>query len=364
MNWWRNEWLKSEYVWEGEGPGHLRPEERVEEMHRAGDVNSSMYNLNFECFELHPLRFLIVHTYIHIPTSNRPLQNRRPRKEGEPKEISKDADGISCLTRSRISSSVFDRKYFWSVSTRFGRCFWSRENFKFRRSLDLRERNARSPERQGRCGPAKGEVWLNLSSRLQQILFLPLQSKHLLFHYTFSLNFRYVQKDQRWKSLLFSTQTTSSSSSSSLSTGLEPHPPVPHPSLTHPLFKMAVLSQYDYIFAIGTMFAMLDAFNNGANDVSWLELSILHSLCFDHWHNFSFFSLDYSGCQCLGYQCEFAQYQLSLGYDLCNCLRVTWSSYRWVDQIALVFSVLKLTPPLFCQTLSTHSISQSEVSRN
>ncbi|KAH6885234.1 putative sodium/phosphate symporter [Thelonectria olida] len=31
------------------------------------------------------------------------------------------------------------------------------------------------------------------------------------------------------------------------------------------------LSQYDYIFAIGTMFAMLDAFNNGANDVanSW-----------------------------------------------------------------------------------------------
>ncbi|PWN38478.1 phosphate transporter [Meira miltonrushii] len=34
---------------------------------------------------------------------------------------------------------------------------------------------------------------------------------------------------------------------------------------------MAVLHQYDYIFAIGTMFAMLDAFNNGANDVanSW-----------------------------------------------------------------------------------------------
>lgn len=32
-----------------------------------------------------------------------------------------------------------------------------------------------------------------------------------------------------------------------------------------------VLSQYDYIFAIGTLFAMLDAFNNGANDVanSW-----------------------------------------------------------------------------------------------
>ncbi|CAH0047757.1 unnamed protein product [Clonostachys solani] len=32
-----------------------------------------------------------------------------------------------------------------------------------------------------------------------------------------------------------------------------------------------VLSQYDYIFGIGTVFAMLDAFNNGANDVanSW-----------------------------------------------------------------------------------------------
>jgi sodium-dependent phosphate transporter len=26
-----------------------------------------------------------------------------------------------------------------------------------------------------------------------------------------------------------------------------------------------VLSQYDYIFAIGTLFAMLDAFNNGAS---------------------------------------------------------------------------------------------------
>ncbi|UZJ53613.1 hypothetical protein CBS101457_002933 [Exobasidium rhododendri] len=31
---------------------------------------------------------------------------------------------------------------------------------------------------------------------------------------------------------------------------------------------MAVLHQYDYIFAIGTLFAMLDAFNNGANDVA------------------------------------------------------------------------------------------------
>ncbi|OKL55527.1 hypothetical protein UA08_09214 [Talaromyces atroroseus] len=34
---------------------------------------------------------------------------------------------------------------------------------------------------------------------------------------------------------------------------------------------MAVLHQYDYVFAIGTLFAMLDAYNNGANDVanSW-----------------------------------------------------------------------------------------------
>jgi solute carrier family 20 (sodium-dependent phosphate transporter) len=28
---------------------------------------------------------------------------------------------------------------------------------------------------------------------------------------------------------------------------------------------MAVLSQYDYIFAIGTLFALLDAYNNGAS---------------------------------------------------------------------------------------------------
>ncbi|KAK4615797.1 Phosphate-repressible phosphate permease pho-4 [Fulvia fulva] len=31
---------------------------------------------------------------------------------------------------------------------------------------------------------------------------------------------------------------------------------------------MPVLSQYDYVFAIGTFFAMLDAYNNGANDVA------------------------------------------------------------------------------------------------
>lgn len=32
------------------------------------------------------------------------------------------------------------------------------------------------------------------------------------------------------------------------------------------LDKMAVLSQYDYIFAIGTFFALLDAYNNGASE--------------------------------------------------------------------------------------------------
>lgn len=29
-----------------------------------------------------------------------------------------------------------------------------------------------------------------------------------------------------------------------------------------------VLSEYNYVFAIGTFFAMLDAYNNGANDVA------------------------------------------------------------------------------------------------
>lgn len=34
---------------------------------------------------------------------------------------------------------------------------------------------------------------------------------------------------------------------------------------------MAVLSEYNYIMTIGTFFALLDAYNNGANDVanSW-----------------------------------------------------------------------------------------------
>ena len=29
---------------------------------------------------------------------------------------------------------------------------------------------------------------------------------------------------------------------------------------------MAVLHEYDYVFAIGTLFAMLDAYNNGASE--------------------------------------------------------------------------------------------------
>jgi hypothetical protein len=33
---------------------------------------------------------------------------------------------------------------------------------------------------------------------------------------------------------------------------------------------MPRMEQYDYIFAIGTFFALLDAFNNGASEWSWL----------------------------------------------------------------------------------------------
>jgi sodium-dependent phosphate transporter len=36
-----------------------------------------------------------------------------------------------------------------------------------------------------------------------------------------------------------------------------------------------VLSQYDYIFAIGTLFAMLDAYNNGAS----MSMSLYPALC-------------------------------------------------------------------------------------
>jgi hypothetical protein len=43
-------------------------------------------------------------------------------------------------------------------------------------------------------------------------------------------------------------------SASSSSSGLEPH-------------KMAFLHQFDYVFALGMIFAFLDAWNIGANDV-------------------------------------------------------------------------------------------------
>jgi hypothetical protein len=36
-----------------------------------------------------------------------------------------------------------------------------------------------------------------------------------------------------------------------------------------------VLSQYDYVFAIGTLFAMLDAYNNGAS----MSMSLIPPLC-------------------------------------------------------------------------------------
>lgn len=39
-----------------------------------------------------------------------------------------------------------------------------------------------------------------------------------------------------------------------------------------------VLHQYDYIFAIGTLFAMLDAYNNGASEYS--SVSLLPSVLF------------------------------------------------------------------------------------
>jgi hypothetical protein len=32
-----------------------------------------------------------------------------------------------------------------------------------------------------------------------------------------------------------------------------------------PIDKMAVLTEYTYVFAIGTMFALLEAYNNGAS---------------------------------------------------------------------------------------------------
>lgn len=41
---------------------------------------------------------------------------------------------------------------------------------------------------------------------------------------------------------------------------------------------MPALHQYDYIFAIGTIFAILDAYNIGANDVAkyvWMKLPSL-----------------------------------------------------------------------------------------
>ena len=40
------------------------------------------------------------------------------------------------------------------------------------------------------------------------------------------------------------------------------------PSFTPSRSKMAVLSQYSYIFALGLIFAFLDAWNIGANDVA------------------------------------------------------------------------------------------------
>lgn len=40
---------------------------------------------------------------------------------------------------------------------------------------------------------------------------------------------------------------------------------------------MAVLAEYTYVFVIGTFFALLDAYNNGANDVASKFMSSLHA---------------------------------------------------------------------------------------
>jgi solute carrier family 20 (sodium-dependent phosphate transporter) len=57
----------------------------------------------------------------------------------------------------------------------------------------------------------------------------------------------------------------------------------------------AALSEFSYVFAIGTFFALLDAYNNGANDVanSWAtsvsSRSITYKwamICAVSWQNF------------------------------------------------------------------------------
>jgi hypothetical protein len=72
---------------------------------------------------------------------------------------------------------------------------------------------------------------------------------------------------------------------------------------------MAVLSQYDYIFAIGTFFALLDVFNNGAvrlllPDPTFQVLTTAVERC----------------CQLLGHQCLLEVDLLPMGYGPCRGL--------------------------------------------
>ena len=71
---------------------------------------------------------------------------------------------------------------------------------------------------------------------------------------------------------------------------------------------MAVLSQFDYIFAIGTFFALLDAFNNGASKC--LGPSVLGL------HDTELYLRRRS--QCMGNQCIFQVHLIQMGHGLCH----------------------------------------------
>ena len=71
---------------------------------------------------------------------------------------------------------------------------------------------------------------------------------------------------------------------------------------------MAVLSQFDYIFAIGTFFALLDAFNNGASkSLGGFVLGL---------HDTELYFRRRS--QCMGNQCIFQVHLIQMGHGLCH----------------------------------------------
>jgi hypothetical protein len=45
------------------------------------------------------------------------------------------------------------------------------------------------------------------------------------------------------------------------------------------IIKMPRLTQFNYVFAIGTFFAMLDAYNNGASERPLSSLALRHVTC-------------------------------------------------------------------------------------